>query len=188
MFAVLTAAAEAAAEAAEAAGEAAHHAKGGLPQLHVPDFAPQLFWLAAMFALLYLILSKIALPRVGEVLAERRSRIQRDLDAAATLKADTDKALADYEKALSDARANASTIARNTRDKLAAESEAERVRVEGELASKLQSAETSIAATKTKAMSAVSDIASDTAQAIIGKLIGQDVTAADVKAALTGGK
>lgn len=188
MFAVITAAAEAAAEAAAAGGEAAHHASGGLPQLNVPDFAPQLFWLAAMFALLYLILSKIALPRVGEVLAERRNRIQRDLDAAAALKAETDKALADYEKALSDARANASAIAKDTREKLAADQEAERVRVESELAGKLKSAEASIAATKTKAMSAVSDIAADTAQAIIGKLIGQDVTASDVKAALTGRK
>ncbi|MGL4396718.1 MAG: F0F1 ATP synthase subunit B [Hyphomicrobium sp.] len=166
--------------AAEAAGEVAHKS-GGLPQLNTHDFAPQLIWLAAMFSLLYLILSRVALPRVGEVLGERRDRIARDLEAASRLKSETDKALAEYEKALADARAKASTIAKDTRQKLADETDAERVRVEKSLAAKLQDAETRIAATKTKAMASVNDIAADTASAILNRLIGQDVSAADVK-------
>lgn len=156
----------------------------GLPQLNPQHFTPQLFWLAVTFVALLFVMSKIALPRVGDVLAERRDRIKRDLDAAARLKDETDKALGDYEKALADARANASSIAKDTRAKLAAETDAERHRVDDQIAGKLREADTRIAATKSKAVSAIGDIATDTARAVVEKLIGQDVSADDVKKVL----
>lgn len=185
MFSVITAAAQAVTEAvAGAAVEAAPHASGGLPQLNTHDFSPQLIWLAVMFTLLYVILSRLALPAVGEVLAERRERIGRDLAAAAKLKSQTDKALSDYEKALADARSKASAIAKEKRQSLADETEAERLKVEAQLNAKLHEAEARIAATKAKALLSVNDIAAETASAVVGRLIGQDVSVADVKAAL----
>ena len=170
-----------AAEATEAAHEAV---KSGLPQLDKSSFSPQLFWLALTFATLFFIMSKIALPRIGDVIGERKDRIARDIEAAGKLKAETDKALADYEKALADARSNASGIAKQTRDALAAETEAEKAKVEGQIAAKLRDADTRIAATKTKALTAVNDIAAETASAVIAKLIGQDVSLDEVKKAL----
>ncbi|HPG88260.1 MAG TPA: F0F1 ATP synthase subunit B' [Hyphomicrobium sp.] len=170
---------------AEAAGEAAHEAsKAGLPQLNPDTFVPQLFWLVLTFVTLLFVMSKIALPRVGEVIEERTERIQRDVDAAGRLKADTDKALADYEKALADARANASGIAKQTREKLSSETDAEKARAEAGITAKLAEAETRIAATKTKALTAVNDIAAETARAVVSKLVGQDVSLDDVKKVL----
>jgi F-type H+-transporting ATPase subunit b len=170
---------------AEAAGEAAHEAsKAGLPQLNPDTFVPQLFWLVLTFLTLLFVMSKIALPRVGEVIEERAERIQRDIDSAGRLKAETDKALADYEKALADARANASGIAKQTREKLAAETDAEKARADANIAGKLADAETRIAATKTKALTAVNDIAAETARAVVAKLVGQDVSLDDVKKVL----
>jgi len=171
-----------AAAAAEAAHEAAKSA--GLPQLDATKFSPQLFWLALTFAALFFLLSKVALPRIGEVLDERADRIKRDLETAQRLKGETDKALADYEKALADARSRASGIAKDTREKLAADTEAKKADVERKLAGKLQDAETRISATKSKALSAVNDIAAETASAVVSKLIGQDVNADEVKKAL----
>jgi F-type H+-transporting ATPase subunit b len=136
------------------------------------------------FIALLFIMSKIALPRVGEVIEERRDRIKRDLDAAGRLKEETDKALADYEKALADARANASGIAKETREKLAAETDAERHRVDEQIAVKLKDADARIAVTKSKAVSAIGDIATETARAVVEKLIGQDVSPDDVKKVL----
>lgn len=176
---LLAAAVEAVVEgAAEAAPEAA---KTGLPQLNPDHFTPQLFWLALTFITLYFILAKIALPRIGEVIDERKDRIARDIEAATRLKADTDKALADYEKALADARSNASGIAKEMRDKLARDADAERAQIERQIGAKLQDAETRIAATKTKSLSAVNDIAAETAHAVVSKLIGQDVSLDDIK-------
>ncbi len=170
---------------AAAAGEAAHQAsKAGLPQLNPDTFAPQLFWLVLTFLTLLFVMSKIALPRVGEVIEERSDRIQRDVDAAGRLKAETDKALADYEKALADARANASGIAKQTREKLSSETDAEKARAESSITAKLADAEKRITATKDKALLAVNDIAADTARAVVSKLVGHDVSLDDVKKVL----
>jgi len=91
---------------------------------------------------------------------------------------------------LADARANASGIAKQTREKLAAETDAEKARADTNIATKLTDAETRIAATKTKALTAVNDIAAETARAVIAKLVGQDVSLDDVKKVLqpTAGK
>ncbi|CAA2142628.1 F0F1 ATP synthase subunit B' [Hyphomicrobium sp. ghe19] len=186
MFAGTTMLLAAAAEAAEKVAEsgALPPESVGLPQLNTHHFAPQLFWLVLTFVTLLFVMWKIALPRVADVLEERRDRIKRDLDAASRLKADTDKALADYEKALADARSNASGIAKDTREKLAAETETERHRVDDQIAAKLREADKRIAATKSKATSAIGDIATDTARAVVEKLIGQNVSPDDVKKVL----
>ena len=172
---------------AAAAAEVAHEAAksgGGLPQLNTHTFSPQLFWLVLTFAALFFLLSKVALPRIGDVIDERAGRIARDLEAAQRLKGETDKALADYEKALADARGKASGIAKDMREKLSAETETKKAAVEKTLGAKLQDAERRIAGTKTKALSAVNDIAADTAGAVVSKLIGQEVTPDEITRAL----
>src|SRR5688572_10133029 len=89
--------------------------------LDAGTFVPQLVWLALTFGLLYVLLKRFALPRVGEVIEERRERIQRDFEKAENLKAETEQALANYEQALAEARTKANAIAKDMRDTLAAE-------------------------------------------------------------------
>jgi F-type H+-transporting ATPase subunit b len=168
-----------------AAAAVAHEEKaGGLPQLNAGDFAPQLVWLAITFVALYLVLAYVALPRIGEVIEERRDRVQRDLDAAERHKAQTDAALAAYEKSLSEARQKASTMAKDMRGALAAETDKERAGVESQLAAKLAEAEKRIAATKAKALASVDEIATDTASAVVTKLLGEEVSAAEIRKVL----
>ena len=162
---------------------AAGHSKV-FPPLDPSTFAPQLIWLAIAFTALYVILSRFALPRVGEVIEERRDRIKRDLDTAERLKDDTRKALKAYEKSLADARANASGIAKETRERLGGESDKEKAAIDKQIAVKLAEAEARIAETKRKALASVSDVAADTAGAVVKQLIGADVTADEVKRAL----
>jgi F-type H+-transporting ATPase subunit b len=185
MRAAMTAIVATLAGSAFEAALAAEGKSGGLPQLNANDFAPQLFWLVITFVLLYLIMARVALPRIGEVLEERRDRIQRDLAAAERLKGETEKALEAYEKALADARASASGIARQTRDQLAAEVEKERAEVEAQLTAKIHDAEARINATKSKALATVNDIAIDAVTAIVKKLVGEDVRVDDAKQALS---
>lgn len=169
--------------------EVAHdagHAKP-FPPLNPENFAPQLFWLALTFGALYVILSRVALPRVSEVIEERRDRIQRDLDAAERLKDETEKALNGYEQALADARSNASGIAKEERETLNAEVAKEQAKVEEQLNAKLAEAEARIAETKAKALEGVNTIAADTAVAIVAKLIGDTVSSDEAKRALPAG-
>lgn len=158
---------------------------GGLPQLNTEYFAPQLIWLALTFAALYFLMSRIALPRIGEVIEERRDRVQRDLDEAERLKGETEKALAAYEQALTDARGKAQGIAKATRDKLAGEVETERSRVDAQVAQSIADAEKRILETKSRAISQVNDIAADTAGAIVSRLVGSEPTRDEIKSALT---
>ena len=77
------------------------------PPFNRETFASQLFWLAITFALLYLLMARFALPRVGSIIEARRSKIDSDLAAAAQLKTNAEAAMAAYEKALAEARARA---------------------------------------------------------------------------------
>ena len=140
-------------------------------------FVPQLVWLALTFGLLYVLLKRFALPRVGEVIEERRERIQRDFEKAEKLKAET-------EQALAEGRTKANAIAKDVRDKLAAEVDKERAAVDAQIAKKVTDAEARISQSKAKAMASVSDIAAETASAVVSKLLGKEVSKDEVQRAL----
>ena len=157
---------------------------GGLPQLNPHDFAPQLIWLALTFGALYFLLSRVALPKVGGVIEARRNRIQKDLDDAARLKGETEQALATYESSLTAARTRAGGLAKDMRDKLATEVEAQRAKVDSQVSSRIADAERRIGDMKTKAMAEVNQIATDTAEAIVSQLTGKPVNKEDVARAV----
>ncbi|GAA6157704.1 F0F1 ATP synthase subunit B [Pyruvatibacter sp.] len=157
---------------------------GGMPQLDFSTYAPQLIWLAITFGVLYLLMSRVALPRVAQALEARRDRIANDLDQAAQLKSETDAAIEGYETALADARAKAHQIASETRDDLGKETDALRDKLEAELDQKLAAAEERITATKTEAMGNVRGIAADVAQAVVAQLGVSGVDAAKVAQAV----
>ncbi|KAB2851713.1 MAG: ATP F0F1 synthase subunit B [Hyphomicrobiaceae bacterium] len=168
-----------------AATTEAPHAKP-FPPLDATTFAPQLFWLVLSFVLLYVMLKRLVLPRVGEVIGERQERISRDVAEARRIKVETETAIADYERALADARARAQRIAQESRDVLAAEIAKERAAVESKIAAKTAEAEKSIAAAKTSAMAQVEDVATQAAKAVVVELIGLDPAADEVQRALKG--
>lgn len=152
--------------------EADSHGKGGFPPFQAETFASQLVSFAIAFILLYVIVSKIALPRVGGVLAARQGLVENDLAEAQKLKDESDAALKAYESELASARSRAQAIGNETRDKLNAQSDAERKALEERLAKKLDEAEASIASTRTAAMGNVRSIATDAAAAIVQRLTG----------------
>jgi F-type H+-transporting ATPase subunit b len=160
-----------------AKGTTAHtEADGGhkapFPPFQKDTFASQLVSLLVAFVALYLIVSRIALPRVGSVIDERQNAIEGDLAAAQKLRDESDDALKAYESELAAARARAQAIGSETREKLSAASEAERKTLEEQLSVKLAEAEKTIASTREAAMSNVRGIAADAAAAIVQRLTG----------------
>ena len=145
---------------------------GGFPPFDAHSFASQLVWLVIAFVLLYALMAKLALPRVGAIIEGRQKKIEGDIADAGKLKTQSEEALAAYEKALADARARAQAIANETRDKQAVEAAASRKRLEDQLNVKLAEAEKTIAATKQAAMTNVRGIAEDAARAIVERLTG----------------
>jgi len=158
--------------------------KGVFPPFNSQTFASQLVWLVIAFVVLYAMMAKLAIPRVGSIIENRQKRIADDLAAAQQAKDQADAAIAAYEKALADARGRAQAIANEMRDKQAAEAEQTRKRLEEQLNVKLADAEKTIAATKQAAMGNVAGIAKDAAAAIVERLIGSAPAEQTVAAAV----
>ncbi|HEX3859686.1 MAG TPA: F0F1 ATP synthase subunit B [Pseudolabrys sp.] len=164
--------------------------KGGFPPFQSQTFASQLIWLAFAFILLYALMAKLALPRIGTIIENRQKHIDGDIAEAGRLKQQSDEAIAAYEKALADARNRAQAIANETRDRQTAEANENRKTLEDTLNAKLAAAEKTIAGTKQAAMSNVRGIAEDTARAIVERLIGaapSDKSVADAVATVLKG-
>lgn len=171
-------------DALHAAGEAAAEHGGTFPPFDTSTYASQLLWLVIAFGLVYYVISKIAGPRISGILEDRHDRIASDLAEAERLKRETDEAVDTYEKALTDARARAQSLANETRDKLTAETTAKRQASEEALSAKLADAETRINTIKSEALSQVDSIATEAVSAIMEKLAPKAPTAAAVTKAV----
>lgn len=155
-----------------------------MPQFWAEYFTPQLVWLAITFAMLYLLMAKVALPRVADVLESRQDRIANDLDQAQQLQQQAEKVIAQYEAAVADARAQAQSMLAE----VAAEAKAKADQRNAEVAERLHregsAAAQRIEAAKTEALGELRGLAGEIAQAAAERLIGASVPADDVAKAV----
>jgi F-type H+-transporting ATPase subunit b len=157
----------------------------GFPPFNSHTFASQLLWLALIFLALYLLMSRIALPRIGSILEARRQRIQDDLAEAQRFKEASDAAIAAHEKALAEARGRAQALANDTRAKAVAAAEARRKEVDAKLHAHIAEAEETIAEKRSAAMGNVRNIASEAAGAIVERLTGISPASEEVAQAIS---
>lgn len=155
--------------------DAAHGGASGMPQL-TPDLAVhynQIFWLVVALVAIYFILSRVALPRIAAILAERQGTITNDLAAAEDLKAKAVEAENAYNKALADARAEAQRIAAETRAEIQAGLDEAIAKADEQIAAKAAESEKAIAEIKAGALESVKAVATDTAEALVTALGGK---------------
>ena len=155
----------------------------GMPQLDFATFPNQMFWLVVTLVVIYFVLSKVALPRIASVLAERQGTITNDIAAAEELKAKAAEAEAAYEKALADARAEAGRIAAEAKAEMQAEVDVAMQKADAEIAARTAESEAKIAEIREGAAQAVREVAKDTAKEVVAAL-GVDVDDAAVDAAV----
>lgn len=156
----------------------------GLPQLDATTFANQIFWLVVTLVVIYFVLSKVALPRIAGVLADRQGTITNDLAAAEDLKAKAAEAEEAYNKALADARAEANQIASEAKAEIQAEVEAAMAKADAEIAARTAESEAKIAEIRDGAAAAIQDVAKDTAKEVVSAF-GVDADASSIDAAIT---
>jgi len=128
-------------------------------------------------------MSKVALPRVHDILHTRAAKISEDLKSANKMRAEANEAGAAHDKMLAEARAKAQALAQETQARLNAEAEAKRHTIETDLTAKLAAAEAQIADTKAKAMSNVETIAQEAAAAIVQHFTGKPADSAAIAGA-----
>lgn len=144
-----------------------------MPQLDVTTFAPQLVWLAITFAVMFIIMWKVAVPKIADSLETRQMRLEDNLKKAEALKAEAENTLAAYEKALADARAAAHAEIVAIQSVLQEKAAKEEAELTDKLEKRLAESEAAIAAEVAKAMGNVREVAIDVAQAAVEKLSGE---------------
>lgn len=156
----------------------------GMPQLCADWMSNQVFWLVVTLLVIYFVMSRIALPRIGAVLAERSGTITNDIAAAEELKAKAVEAEEAYQKALSDARAEAASIVAAAKAEIQAELDSELAKADAQIAAKAAESEAAIAEIRAGAVKSVTAVAKDTAKELVGALGGK-ADAKTVTAAVT---
>ncbi|GGA14073.1 F0F1 ATP synthase subunit B' [Neptunicoccus cionae] len=170
--------------ATETNGAATEHAQG-MPQLDFSTFPNQIFWLLVTLVVIYFVMSRVALPRIASVLAERHGAIQSDLDKAEQMKAKAVEAEAAYNKALVDARAEAQAIVEATRAEIQKDVDVAMAKADAEIAAKSAESETAIKEIRDSALGAIEEVANDTAEAIVAKVMPTAADKTAVKAAVS---
>ena len=154
-------------EDAHGVTDAAHGASPGMPQLDFATFPNQIFWLIVTLIVIYFILTRVALPRISAVLAERNGTLHNDLAAAEDFKRKAGEAEEAYEKALADARAKASKIAEETRVTIQSDLNAAIAKADEDIAAKTAQSQVRIAEINANAQRSVEDVARNIAADIV---------------------
>lgn len=153
--------------------EVAQDEGGGMPQLDPDFFGNQIFWLLVALAAIFLILTRLALPRISSTLAMRQGTISRDLAAAESLRAQAREAQAAHDKALADARAEAGRIGAETREAIQAQLDAELARADAAIDAKAAESAHALRQIESEAGRSVDLVARDVARAILEALGGR---------------
>lgn len=139
----------------------------GMPQLCADWMPNQVFWLVITLIAIFFVLSRIALPRIGAVLAERSGTITNDIAAAEDYKNQAAAAEAAYEKALADARTEAQAIIAAAKADIQAELDVELQKADAEIAAKTAESEAAIADIRATSVKSITTVAKDTAKELV---------------------
>jgi F-type H+-transporting ATPase subunit b len=164
----------------------AEGSSGGLPQFRTDVWGAQILWLVILFAALYLLLSRVFVPRLRKVRDEREGAISGAIEDARRARAEADAQAKAVQAELAEARAKAQATAADAKARAASEALTRQKAQEAELNAKLEAAETQIRAARDKALASVNDIAAETAAIMVERLTGQAPEPAEVQAALSG--
>jgi F-type H+-transporting ATPase subunit b len=156
-----------------------------MPQLDPTTFVPQLFWLMVTFVLLYLVMWKIAIPRIGDVLQDRQKRIDSDLEKAEELKKEAQSVREAYEKLVTNGSNKAQETIRVAREKVAADALAQHASLTEKITVQTSEAENRISAAKNQALADIRTVAVEATQLAASKLIDQKISETEVEAAVS---
>lgn len=158
-----------------------HHGSGGLPQFDISTFPSQIFWLAVMFAFLYLFFAKKTLPEISGTLENRREQIKSDLDTAEKLRAEAEQAQHDYETSLVQAREESSKTMVKTQQKISEKAEKASAAYREKLESEMAALEDRLDKATADAMDDMNTIAAEVASEAAKKIVGISPNLKDAK-------
>ena len=155
---------------------------GGMPQLNPEFWISQIFWLTLTFGILYLVLSKLILPKISANLETRKSQILENIEAAEKQREDSEMKLKEYEEIISKSKLEAKTIFNQAREKALKDINAKKEVLEGQIDEEISKAEEELKTLRNGAPDKINKIAIETSSELIQKLIGAEVNNSSISA------
>ena len=155
---------------------------GGMPQLNPEFWFSQIFWLTLTFGILYIVLSKLILPKISDNLELRKSQIQENIEAAEKQRKDSETKLEEYEEIISNSKSKAKDIFKEARQKTLKDISSKREILEKQIEEEIKKAEKEIDDLKKDAPEKINKIAIETSSELLKKLIGADVNSSSISA------
>ena len=155
---------------------------GGMPQLNPEFWISQIFWLTLTFGILYIVLSKLILPKISNNLESRKSQILENIEAAEKQREDSETKIKEYEEIITKSRIDAKTIFNQAREKALKDINAKREVLDKQIDEEINKAEIEIKSFREAAPEKINKIAIETSSELIQKLIGAEVNNSSISA------
>ena len=155
---------------------------GGMPQLNPEFWISQIFWLTLTFGILYIVLSKLILPKISANLELRKSQIQDNIEAAEKQRKDSESKLKEYDDIIFKSKLEAKNIFKDSREKVIKDINNKKETLENQINEEIKKAEKEIEVVKKSAPEKINKIAIETSAELLKKLIGTDVNNSSISA------
>ena len=155
---------------------------GGMPQLNPEFWISQIFWLTLTFGILYLVLSKLILPKISANLELRKSQIQENIEAAERQRENSESKLKEYEDILAKSKLEAKKIFKNAHEKVIKDINVKKEILNKQIDEEITRAEKEISLLKKSAPEKINKIAIETSSELIKKLIGAEINNSSISA------
>tara|TARA_B100001250_G_scaffold257196_1_gene221425 strand:- start:885 stop:1475 length:591 start_codon:yes stop_codon:yes gene_type:complete len=155
---------------------------GGMPQLNPEFWVSQIFWLVLSFGILYLVLSKIVLPKISDTLETRKSQILENIDTAEKQREESENKINQFEKIILESKIEAKNYFNEKRQKVLEDIVKKRSALEKDIDSEINSAEEEINKLKNTSGEKINKIAIETSSELIRQLIGEEVNNSSISA------
>jgi F-type H+-transporting ATPase subunit b len=155
---------------------------GGMPQLNPEFWISQIFWLTLTFGILYVVLSKLILPKISGNLELRKSQIQENIEAAEKQRKNSESKLKEYDEIILKSKIKAKNIFKNARDKIIKDINVKKDALDKQIDEEVKKAEQEIDVLKKNAPEKINKIAIETSSELVKKLIGADVNNSSISA------
>jgi len=155
---------------------------GGMPQLNTEFWISQIFWLIITFGVLYVVLSKLLLPKISSNLESRKSQIQDNIEAAEKQRESSEAKLKEFDEILLKSKLEAKNIYKEAREKTLKEINTKKEKLENQINEEIKKAELEISLLRKNAHKKINKIAIETTAELLKKLIGAEVNNSSISA------
>ena len=155
---------------------------GGMPQLNPEFWISQIFWLTLTFGILYIVLSKLILPKISANLELRKSQIQDNIEAAEKQRKDSESKLKEYDDIIFKSKLEAKNIFKDSREKVIKDINNKKETLENQINEEIKKAEKEIEVVKKSAPEKINKIAIEASSELVKKLIGAEINNSSISA------